>query len=202
VVVDLSDDQPVLLKNGAAECATGSRLLFADVATLLHDPRTLETLYTLGLDEDTASAGCLIVREETFKKGSEVRFHTGGVFPNHVSLLGAPQLIFSEPYTLSAFPAASYPVVANSFLLALVNAAVWRSLGGMSPSAHQRPDLDFCARALVAGFRHLCTAAVSATCMRPGAQENFVDPLALVRTPPQRWQELLSRVTLLHEIGA
>jgi GT2 family glycosyltransferase len=203
-LVEVQDGRSDALVNAAANVARGRRLLLADPASLMHDPRTLETLYVLALDDKVASAGCLTIREEAFKKGSEVRFQTGGIFPSHISLLGAPHLVFTEPYTLSVFPGATYPVVANCFLLALVNPAVWKSLGGLDlgPHAHVRSDLDFCARALLAGYNHLCTAAVSVSCLRDGAEAQFMDSLALHRLAPHRWHELLSRVTILHNVGA
>ena len=203
VLIEVADAKRDAQLQAAAALARGRRMLIADPACVMHDPRTLETLYLLGLDDKVATASCVLVREETFKKGSEVRFHSGGFYPSHVSLLGAPHLVFTEPYTLTAFPAATYPVVGNSFRLALVNSAVWAELDGIDTGtfAHHRQDLDFCVRAQLAGYRHLCTAAVSASCLHDGRTEQFVDSHALRQIAPQRWQALLDGVTLLYDIG-
>jgi len=202
-LIEVNDPKRDAQLQAAAAIARGRRMLLADPACVLHDPRTVETLYLLALDDRVATASCVLVREETFKKGSEVRFHSGGFFPSHVSLLGAPHLVFTEPYTLTAFPAATYPVVGNSFRLALVNTAAWAALGGISTGAlaHHRQDLDFCVRAQLAGYRHLCTAAVSASCLSDGRTEQFVDSHTLRQIAPQRWQAMLDGVTLLYDIG-
>jgi hypothetical protein len=202
-VIEVAAHSRDQLLQAAATAARGRRMLIADPACVLHDPRTLETLYLVGLDDRVATASCVLLREETFKKGSEVRFHSGGFYPSHVSLLGAPHLVFTEPYTLTAFPAATYPVAGNSFRLALVNTAVWAELGGIATGAfpHHRADLDFCIRAQLAGYRHLCTAAVSASCLHDGRTEQFVDSHTLRQMPPQRWQEMLAGVTLIYDIG-
>jgi hypothetical protein len=203
-IVDVDDERPAVLLNAAAGSAGGHRYLVADPATVLHDPRSLEALYVMGLNDRVATAGCLMVREEAFKKGSEVRFQNGGIFPSHISLHGAPHLMFTEPYTLSVFPNATYPVAGNSFLLALVNPGAWKSVRGLDEGhyAYHRHDLDFCTRALHAGYTHLCTAAVSASCLRDGAAQKFIDSLSARLIGPQSWQDILSRVTVLYDIGA
>lgn len=189
--------------NAAARVARSRRLLLVEPGVVLHDPRTLETLYLLGLDERVATSSCVMLREETFKKGTEVRFHTGGFFPSHVSLLGAPHWVFTEPYTLGAFPAGTYPVIGNSFRLALVNRGAWEAIGGIDTGAfaHDRPDLDFCIRAALKGYRHLCTGALTASDLRAGSTGQYLDSHALRQLPPQRWQELLAGVALLQEVG-
>jgi hypothetical protein len=189
--------------NAAARMARSRRLLLVDPGVVLHDARTLETLYLLGLDERVATASCVMLREETFKKGTEVRFHTGGFFPSHVSLLGAPHWVFTEPYTLGAFPAGTYPVIGNSFRLALVNRGAWEALDGADAGAfaHDRVDLDFCLRAGLKGYRHLCTGAVTASDLRAGSTGQYLDSHALRHVPPQRWQEVLAGVALLQEVG-
>jgi hypothetical protein len=189
--------------NAAARVARSRRLLLVDPAVVLHDARTLETLYLLGLDDRVATASCVLLREETFKKGTEVRFHTGGIFPSHVSLLGAPHWVFTEPYTLGAFPAGTYPVIGNAFRLALVNRGAWEALGGADTGvfAHDRADLDFCLRAGLKGYRHLCTGVVTASDLRAGSTGQYLDSHALRQVPAQRWQEVLAGVALLQEVG-
>lgn len=203
-LIEAADGSAAALLNAAASRARGKRLLVADPATLLHDTRALETLCVIAMDDSVATAGCLMLREEAFKKGTAVRFQTGGFYPSHVSLLGAPHLVFTEPYTLAAFPAGTYPVVGNSFRLALVNASAWNALGGLDVSdyGHFRHDLDFCVRAHLAGYANVCTTAVSASCLSPGIREQYADSHSLRNVPSDLWQALLSRVTLLHEIGA
>ena len=202
--VEVDDNRSNVLLNAAAGKALGRRLLLADVGTVMHEPRTLETLYVMCLHDRVATAGCVLLREEAFKKGTEVRFHSGGFYPSHVSLLGAPHLVFSEPYTLAAFPGATYPVVGNTFRLSMVKADVWSEIGGLDVSeyAYHRHDLDFCLRAHVAGYSHLCTAAVTASCLNDGGYEHHVDSHSLRQYSPKCWQNLLSTVTLLYDAGA
>lgn len=203
-VVEAQDDREAVLLNAAAAEARGRRLLIADTATALHDRRTLETLYAMALDEQVATASCVLLREEAARKGTEIRFHTGGIFPSHVSLHAAPHVGFCEPYTMGPLPGATYPVVGNSFRLALVNAAAWKKLDGLDAGQHapHRADLDFCLRSQFAGYTNLCTAAVTASCLKPGTRGEFVDSHSLHARSAQHWLELLSRVTLLREVGA
>ena len=189
--------------NRAAALAQGQYLLLADEAALLHDSRVLETLYTMMLGQRVASAGCVMLREVGFKKGNEVRFFSGGFYPSHLSFQLRPALIFNEPYTLNAFPNATYPVAGNSFRLALVSVAAWSALGGLDAlnfPAH-RQDLDFCLRAIKAGFSHLCTSAVTAADLRDGGAEEHTDTHGLGFMPVPDWQHLFSSVAVLKDIG-
>lgn len=200
-ILDVPGSRPNARLNAAAAAAAGRYLLLVDGATLLHDLRTLETLLALAARERVATASCVLVREIAFKKGTEVRFLSGGFFPSHVSLLRPPHWVFGEPYTLAALPGGTYPVIANSFRLSLVAADAWKEVGGLDDSlnAHHRHDLDFCIRAQLAGYRHLCTAAVTASSIEDGAAGQYLDSHSMRGLPPQTWQALLSRVTLLSE---
>jgi hypothetical protein len=190
--------------NAAAKLARGRRLLVAESGVVLHDPRALETLYTMLADGRFATAACVMLREVAFKKGTEVRFFSGGFFPSALSFLGRPQLEFEEAYTAVVLPDATYPVCANSLRLALVDAQAWSDVGGLDAvtfPAH-RADLDFGLRTLAAGYGHLCTSLVTASDMRDGTAEEHADVHAAALLPWTRWQQVFDSVTTLRRLGA
>jgi hypothetical protein len=189
--------------NAAAAAASGSHLLLLGTETLLHDTRTLETLYTLALEPGVCTASCVLLHEVQNKRGAETGMQAGGFFPRQLSLQGRPSLVIDEPCTSEAFPAATYPVLGNSFRLALVNAGHWRALGGLDAQRFpwHRSDLDFCLRALRAGHTHLCTAVVSAFMATAGRSEQHRDTHALGFMQLERWHEVLESVSLIRELG-
>ena len=187
--------------NEGARLADGDALLVVREGVVLHDPRTVETLCVLGRNESVATTSCVIVREVETKTGPKVAFAAGGLFPTRVSFHSAPNLAFEEIESLAAFPTATYPVAGNSFRLALVRGSLWKRLGGLDANGfpHVQYDLDFSLRALREGFLHLCTSAVSASDLGPAGAEQK-DALALGFLPPQRWQEVFDRVSILRKL--
>lgn len=188
--------------NLAARKAKGRYFLVADDTVLLHNSRTLEMLYLMSLESQVATASCVMLRESAWKKGTEVRFHSGGIYPSQLSFQNTPTLVFKEPYTLTAFPNATYPVSGNSFRFILVNASVWSKLDGLDSAnfPNYRYDLDFCLRALKAGFIHLCTSAITASDLSDGSAEEHTDIHALNFMTHQRWQDIFSSVTVFREL--
>jgi GT2 family glycosyltransferase len=189
--------------NQAAARAKGRYLLVADETMLLSDPRTVETLCLMASDPGVASASCVVVRETSFKKGRVVRFHSGGLYPSHLSFQSTPQLIFNEPHSLAAFPCATYPVSGNVMRLAMIPTAAWRALDGLDagnfPVTHY--DLDFALRGLKAGYRHLCTSAVTAADFSAEAGQEHVDVFAASYLSPRNWHEVLSSVAILRDLS-
>jgi len=190
--------------NQAAALGTGSHLLLLEPGVLLHDPRAVELLCTLALAPRVATAACVLVSEVTFKKGTGVRFRAGGLYPSQLGFDGRPGLILSEPCTTDAFPAATYPVVGNRFRLAIVNAEVWRALGGLD-AAHfpdDQADVDFCLRALAAGQRHLCTSTVTASAPGDVRPREHADSHALRLLPLRQWAEVLASCSGIRDLRA
>ena len=198
-----NDARPAAAWNQAAAHATGDALLLAQPSALLHDPRTLETLYTLMQAHRVATAACIVLREVAFKKGTELRFASGGIFPAQIGFAGRSALLLAEPSTTTAFPNATYPVLGNSFRLAMVSRRAWSELGGLNAERFPRDrfDLDFCLRALRAGWRHLCTSAVSASALGADSRpREHADTHALRLLPLQRWHEVLAATTQLRDL--
>ena len=191
--------------NLAAKEAKGSHYLIVDETALLHDPRTLETLYLVaskGDDkEEIASVACVLLREISLKKGSEVRFHSGGIYISHLSFQSTPNVVFNEPYTLTAFPHATYPVIANSFRLILVNAKAWNKVGGLDTEhlLEHRYDLDFCLQTFNQGYKHLCTSLVTASSLSDGRIDEYLDSYGLDFMKPENWQKVISSVANIKE---
>jgi hypothetical protein len=188
--------------NQAAAAAKGRYLLLADDQMVLSDPRTLETLLVMAVDKRVATAGCMVVRETGFRKGTVVRRHSAGLYPTHVSFLAAPRLMFKEIDSAAAFPLATYPVAGNSLRLALVRADAWTALGGLDAERfpHHHGDLDFAVRATRSGRIHLCTSAVAAADLSDVSAVEHVDVVSLNFMTPQRWQDLFSSVAVLREL--
>jgi hypothetical protein len=201
VIVPVQGNNRSAHLNQAASQAKGDFLFFADATAHLHDARTLETLETLLEDGKQATASCVTLREVSYKKEVEVCFYSGGYFPSHVSLVSGPHLSFAEPYTLAGLPDSTYPVVGNSFRSVLVRGHLWRQLAGLDAARFPQhgADLDFCLRALQAGWGHWCTSAVTATVLKDGRAQEFRDLHSVRLLPVPAWQRLLESVTTLRE---
>ncbi|MBV9993348.1 MAG: hypothetical protein JOZ72_18895 [Alphaproteobacteria bacterium] len=188
--------------NDAAAKAGGNYLLLADGSIALHDPRTLETLLLLAQEDAVATASCVILRETRFEKGSALSQRSGGLYPVTVSLSGAPSLVFKEIESLAAFPRATYPVVGNSFRLALIRTEVWRQLCGLDarnfPVANH--DVDFALRAIKAGYVHLCTSAATASDLGDAAPREQSDVLSLAYLPAHRWQQVFAASAVIRDL--
>ena len=188
--------------NQAAAQGSGKHLLLLEPGVLLHDPRAVELLCTLALAPRVATAACVLVSEVTFKKGTGVRFRAGGLYPSQLGFDGRPGLILAEPCTTDAFPAATYPVVGNRFRLAIVNAELWRALGGLDAARFpdDQADVDFCLRALAAGQRHLCTSTVTASAPGDVRSREHADSHALRLLPLQQWAEVLASCSSIRDL--
>jgi hypothetical protein len=188
--------------NDAAARATGDYLLLAGGTIVLHDPRTVETLLLMARNHEVASAGCVIVRETRFEKGSALSLRSGGLHPTAVSLSGAPSLVFKEIDSLVPFPRATYPVAGNTFRLVLIRADAWNELGGLDarnfPAANH--DIDFALRAIKAGYVHLCTSAVTASDLDEAPVREQSDVLSLAYLPAHRWQDVFAACAVVRDL--
>jgi hypothetical protein len=188
--------------NAAASQARGLYLLLVTEPVLLSDPRTLEVLVTMLQDPQAASAGACFVSEAQGKGRTTLQQHTAGMFPAQISLISLPNLVFNEPGGAIGLTPATYPVVANPFRLVLVRAEAWQSLGGLDAKAypHAGADLDFGLRGLRAGWRHLCTSAISILLEAQRPDRRQYDPVGTAFMPLASWQEMADKVTLLRAL--
>lgn len=201
-LLDHAGLNPSAALNAAAVQARGRHLLVAGEPVLLNDPRTLEALMTLMLNPRAASVSCACVTETEGKSRGVLRQHIGGLFPARIALTSLPNLVFEEPSGSLPLPPATYPVAANPFRLALVRAEAWHSLGGLEARGlpNAGADLDFALRALRAGWRHLCTTAVTVTLPRASTSRRVTDPVGTAFMPLAQWQDIANEVTLVQAL--
>ena len=190
---------PAFEKTAAKD--TNSYVLLCDASVMMTDKRTLEVLYRLSKLENVATSSCVIMQEKMVGKEEKVSFASGGYFPSHLSLTNAGGVSFRQLNCLEALPDMTYPVIANTFRLTLVKAEIWQQLKGLDTQRFPGPfqDLDFCLRAIKAGYRHLCTSSVRGISLSnhesyvisDGAAENFL--------PVTQWQDIIRSSTLIRE---
>ncbi|OWU82255.1 hypothetical protein ATO6_22700 [Oceanicola sp. 22II-s10i] len=186
-----------------ADFAGGGIVLFAGDDIRLPDTRTFATLSALlGADGTIGSAACAVLRESQKGKKTMLSMATGGLFPSHVSLMTAPQLIFAEPDCLPVLPNATYPVAANALRFALVrHAALVAALPLMQETAGPSADIALGLGLGAAGYHSLCCSAVRVGTELPeGLARDEMDPVGLSAVLPQAWDRTLASVTLLRQI--
>lgn len=186
----------------AAALGDTAIVLSIDDAVVLSDPEAVHALADLASGAGVASAGCVLMREDPFARGATT-FRSGGLFPSHVSILAAPRLVVSQPDCRDVLAGLVYPVIGNDLSLAALRAEAFHSL---SPLVRGVPDglasdAAFGFAAIAKGWRHMCTAAVSATLVEhPGARREARDPLGAGLAPLDDWSGLLNSVTVLREL--
>jgi hypothetical protein len=147
----------------AAATAQGQFLLFVGDDVILHDSRTLVTLLTLAHYERAASASCLMIARDDPGQPKRMKVVTGGYYRHEASSgPSAKSIYFDACADLAALPPATWPVAANDPRISMVRSDVWRKLSGFS-AAGQQAELDYGARAAMAGYSHYCTSAISVT---------------------------------------
>jgi len=185
----------------AASKAKHDLLLTISDRVDLGDGQVLETLAAMLEHQSVASASCVLLRELSFKKQKVLQPASGGLFPAGVSFAAAPALTFAELDALEALPDATYPVVANTFLLTL-----WRrsALAGLSKPPRPLPasaaDVQIGLALAERGLISLCTTKVSARLLGDYTPRDAIDPIGQSRLTPHDWQQLLGRVTLLRQL--
>ena len=144
----------------------------------------------------------MLVREMFLTKGSPIGFHSGGLFPTHLSFAGSPNMIFREVETTAAFPLATYPVAGNTFRLSMIRADVWKKLGGLDEETFPfvQHDLDFSLRAIKAGYVNLCTSAISASDLTTGSNAEQIDIFALGYLNSHRWEDIFRSCTVIRNL--
>jgi hypothetical protein len=178
------------------------RLLTITDRVKLNGAEALGKLHELlELDPSAASASCVLLEESIIKRETVLQPASGGIFPAGVSFATSPRLRFNEPDVLQALAGLTYPVAANTLLFSL-----WRtravaelpSLTGPVPqiTSDVRLGLDL----IDAGFQNLCTTCVSARLSGPYRRRDCIDPDGSSHLQPDRWANILSRVTILREL--
>jgi Glycosyl transferase family 2 len=147
----------------AAATAQGQFLLFVGDHVILHDARTLLTLLTLAHYQRAASASCLMIATDGPGQSKRMKLVSGGYY-RHEAFSGADAKsnYVGACADLAALPPATWPVAANDPRILMVRSDVWRKLSGSSAAGGQT-DLDYAARAVMAGYSHYCTSAISVT---------------------------------------
>lgn len=166
-------------------------------------PGTLAALCALlKADHSVASASCVAVGEPIIRKHGVQTQSAGGLFPAGWSFVGAPHFSFSEPDVLQALGKLTYPVVANSFLL-----AVWRkeALSVVNAPATvvdaRNEDLRIGLDLTLAGYTNLCTTQFHARLLSQYDSRDLIDPIGIAHVPFDRSADVLNRVTLLRELA-
>jgi hypothetical protein len=153
----------------AAATAHGQFLLFIGEGVILHDARTLVTLQALANHERAASASCLLVAADEPAQPNRMKLLSGGYFRHEASRgPDAKSSYLDACADLAALPPATWPVAENDPRILMVRSDVWRTLSAAS-SAGQQAELDYAARAGMAGYSHYCTSALSVTLLAGGA---------------------------------
>jgi hypothetical protein len=189
--------------NAAVATIDCSHVLLVQPQLLLHDKRCLATLLAIGGLPGIGAAGCVQIREIAIKKGTEVRMSSGGYFPSHIDLVGRAGLVLEEPVSNLVFGRGSWPVVALSSRLMLVNRAVWTLLGGFDAARFPSDgaDIDWCLRARAAGHELLCTGAVTASVDDGARTREIVDQHAWQLLPLDRWHHVIAGSTVVRTLS-
>ncbi|CAL4869170.1 hypothetical protein MMA231_03461 (plasmid) [Asticcacaulis sp. MM231] len=176
-------------------------VLLCDASVIMTHKRTLECLYHLSKLDNVATSSCVIMQEKVVRNVDIVSFGSGGYFPSHLSLTNAGGVSFRQLNCLEALPDTTYPVVANTFRLTLVKAEIWQELKGLDTRRFPGPfqDLDFCLRAVKAGYRHLCTSSVRAIMTSSHESYTVSDGAAESFLPVMQWQDVIRSSTIIRE---
>jgi hypothetical protein len=168
----------------------------------LHDRNVLRDLCRIVDDQPAIGSASLVLLKETIVKDRAVwQTATGGLFPAGISFATSPRLGFFEPDVLEALPDLTYPVVANTLLLTVWNRHALAELPRLSgPVPLAARDIRLGLDLLERGYRNLCTTRGSAGLFGPHVRGDTIDPFGSAYVEPGRWEDILSRVTVLREL--
>jgi hypothetical protein len=185
-----------------AKIAQNELLLSLSDRVQLHDPSVLAALSSLlQQDEAAGSASCVLLGERMIKKSLVLEPGTGGLFPSGISFASAPSLSFAEPDVLDALPHLTYPVVANTLLLTLFRRSALAALRRPSAAVPEAAaDIRIGLDLIEAGYRNWCTTSFGATLSGPHERRDCIDPFGGNYLEPERWADVLKRVTLIREL--
>lgn len=167
----------------------------------LDDCRILPALCAILQDNVVASASCHLLAQRIIKKQIVQEPATGGLFPAGVSFASTPRLSFAEPDVRQALPNMIYPVVANTLLLTAWRRRALVDLPRLSgPVPATAADIHIGLDLMEAGYINLCTSQIEARLSGPYLRRDAIDPVGSAYLQPVRWEDLLSRVTVLREL--
>ena len=151
--------------------------------------------------ETAGSVGCALLAETVIKKETVLQPASGGFFPTGVSFVSGPHLSFGEPDALQALPDLTYAVAANTRHLTVWRRRALAELPAVPGSASAalddiRTGLDL----MRAGYRNWCTTQVTARLSGSYAARDMIDPVGPGYLSADRWQDILSRVTVIREL--
>ena len=190
--------------NAGVAASKGPYVCLVHSDTILHDARTLACLVTMAGMEQVAVAGCMMLEPRPGSgKVEGVKFRSAGVFPDAVMIGGPAKIKFSEPDCGAVFGPSTYPVAAVGFPLACLRRVVWDELHGLDAQrvATDFNDIDFCLRAMAAGYINVCTTLVAAFHAGRATRGFSFDVLAPARMSPVALPDLLAKCTVLRRIG-
>ena len=168
----------------------------------LADRRALIAIVDLLLsNENYGSASCTLLSEKIIKKDVVLQPASGGLFPTGVSFASGPRLAFGEPDTLQALPGLNYPVLANTLLFTAWRRRALVELPGVpGTGAAAAEDVRIGLDLMRAGYRNWCTTRCTAQLSGPYTPREGIDPVGPGYLQPQRWEEILGRVTVVREL--
>jgi len=163
----------------AASTAKGEFMLFLDDSVILHDARSLVVLARLCSASQVATVGCHLIMEPSAEKNSEWSLFAAGYGGAAELARDATGVVKSlaaltNPGLLSGM---TYPVAANSQLLFMLRARVWKQLGSLydAEATDEKTRSTTERKRLMHGFTNLCTGLFSATLqqssLQPGMQQ-------------------------------
>lgn len=147
--------------NRAAAMTGEDLLLVCDGRVLLHDPRTVDILATLAANDRVASAACMLVACENDRR-SQIHARSAGFLRSADPADTARTRLAETASPVFALASTTFPVAANSSLLAMVPRGAWKDLGGFDEDASVDAAGRIVLKADAPGYAHLCTTAVSA----------------------------------------
>jgi hypothetical protein len=152
--------------------------------------------------ERAGSASCALLAEKTLKNDIILQPASGGLFPTGVSFVNGPGLAFGEPDVQQALRGRTYPVVANTLLF-----TAWRrsALLQLPPPSTTEParaaDIRTGLDLMRAGYDNWCTTLVTARLSGQYVMRDQIDPVGPGYLLPERWENILRRVTLVRELS-
>jgi hypothetical protein len=148
--------------SAAAELGSGQKLLFLDGRAVLHDQRTLATLWTLSEQAGVGSVGCTLVSEISGRKGAVHYASSVG----YLAQLGLPA--DAPGFLQPEFPFSLLPrqlmLAANSQRCTLMDRQAWQESAAKRLSfVSADPWLEFGLDLARSGKVNLCTTRVAAS---------------------------------------
>ena len=184
-----------------ARIARHDLLLSVSDRVRLDDPNALAVLMEMLRDESIASASCLLLGEKVLKRQAVLQVGSGGLFPSGVSFAAAPRMSFVEPDAADALPGLTYPVAANTLLLTLFRRKALADLETpTTPVPPTSADIRIGLDLMRAGYSSWCTTRAMAVVTGGHSRRDVIDPVGGDYAAPDRWAEILSKVTLAREL--